>query len=222
MKESFFKKLTKIKISFKKRLSPRPTPSNRFANPKILEVDLIQDEIPVNFEKRRFFSYLAVFVGLSLFLVAEIWFMLDSWEKREIYRKTQVVKEEIARIEQAISQVEAESKEAVLFKNRLEIGKKIYDQHVYWTNFFSYLEKNTLANVFYSGLEGNTSGEYSFKSMADDYRAIGAQVKYFNKVIDTLSASVLNEKIDDSSLVPTDINVYFDLNLKVKPDLFTR
>jgi len=219
---SFLKKIGKMKISLKQIMAPKQLPSNRFANPKILEVDLIQDEIPVKFEAKKYFSYLALFVGLSLFLMGEIWFMLDSWEKREIYKKTQLVKDEIAKVEQSIAEVEAQSTEAVIFKNRLDIGRNLYSSHIYWTNFLSYLEKNTLANVFYSGLDVNTSGTYDFKAMTDDYRAIGAQLKYFNKSADTISASIANENIDDASSTIADIKVYFDLNLSVKPDIFTR
>lgn len=219
------KKIGKMKLSldgFNKPRAPKPLPSNRFANPKILEVDLIQDEIPVRFEAKKYFIYLALFLGLGLFLIGEIWFMLDSWEKREIYKKTQLVKDEVAKIEQSIAEVESQSKEAVLFKNRLDVGKKMYTNHIYWTNFLAYLEKNTLANVFYGGLQGDTSGTYSFKAMADDYRAIGAQLKYFNKAADTTKAAVSNEKIDNASSTPNDVKVYFDLNVSVKPNIFTR
>jgi hypothetical protein len=219
---SFFKKIAKIKVSFNKGLAPKPLPSNRFANPKILEVDLIQDEIPVKFEAKKYFSYLAIFLILSLFLLGEIWFMLDSWEKREIYKKTQLVKDEIAKVEQSIAEVEAQSTEAVIFKNRLEIGKSLYLQHIYWTNFLSYLEKNTLANLFYSGLDVDTSGKYAFKAMTNDYRAIGAQLKYFNKSADTILAKISNENIDDASSTVSETKVYFDLDLNIKSDIFTR
>lgn len=186
-------------------------------NPDILDIDLIKDEIPVIFDKKKNLYTLGAFVILSLFLVFEIYFFLYSWEDQEIRKKAIALEEEVARLDQEISAVKEKASDAIEFKDSLSSAGPIFSGHIYWSNLLSYLERNTLADVYYSGLTGDTSGTYLLHSWVKDFRAISYQLKTVISDNHTANAKISNEKVNggDQSL-----GVLFDLGLTVKPDIF--
>ncbi len=192
---------------------------DNFSNPKILEMDLISDQIEISFDWKKNLSILGVFVLITLVLVGEIYLTLFLWQKNEIYSKTEKLKSEAQSINQEIQNNQAKAADALVLKNKLEVITPILAKHVYWTNFFTYLQTSTLADVFYSGFSGGVDGNYALKAFVKDFRAIGVQLKAFLAGDKTNSASISNERINNSG---KSVGVMFDLNLSVKNDLFNK
>jgi hypothetical protein len=188
-------------------------------NPDVLDIDLIKDEVPVIFDKKKNLYTLGAFIILSLFLVFEIYFFLYSWERQEIRKKAVALQEEAARLDQEISSFKAQAALATEFKNEINNASQVFNSHIYWTNLLSFLERNTLADVYYSGLTGDTSGTYLLHSWAKDFRAVSFQLTTILKDTDhTAKAETSNAKIvsGDPALGTT-----FDLGLSIKPGIFT-
>ncbi len=187
-------------------------------NPEILDIDLIKDEVPVIFEKKKNLYTLGAFAIISLFLVFEIYFFLYSWERQEINKKALALQEEVTRLDQEIASYKGQAAPATAFKNQIANSNSIFSSHIYWSNLFSYLEHNTLADVYYSNFSGDTSGTYVLHSWVKDFRAISFQLKTVLADNHTASAKISGEKVNggDQSL-----GVMFDLGLSVKPNIFT-
>ena len=113
-------------------------------NPDVLDIDLIKDEVPVIFDKKKNLYTLGAFALLSLFLVFEIYFFLYSWERQEIRKKAVALQEEATRLDQEITFFKAQAAPATEFKNKINNASQIFNSHIYWTNFLAFLEKNTL------------------------------------------------------------------------------
>ncbi len=186
----------------------------------LLEMDLIKDEVPVSFDWRGHWRKMILFALVALFLVAQLYLVLFFWERQEIKKKSDALGEEISNLNTEIEQAKKKAGSALQFNAKNRTISPLFFGHVYWNNFFSYLEKNTLSSVYYSGFTGSLSGNYILKAGTTDYRALGAQVRSFTSNEYTAQAKTEGEKIDDSG--KSSLGVLFDFNLTVKPSLFTK
>jgi len=195
---------------------------NIFQNPKILEVNLIKDEVRISFDWNKNISVLLFVLFIAGFFIAEIYFGLDWWEKQEI-AKAQSLNDNISQVNREISKIKATADEALAYKDKsVEVGR-LLNEHVYWSNFFSWLEKNTLSTVKYDGFSGNTDGIYSLSAKAYSYAEVSWQVKAlakneFVKNIEVLS--VLSGKTGKLKTAESGVN--FSLSFELNPDIFKK
>lgn len=190
------------------------------ANPKILEVNLIKgEEEGVVFNWRKKFSILLVVVVFSFGLIAEIYFGLDWWAKNEAERRQQMTVNQP--VGQNGAQLQSQANEALKYQARTVAASQLLANHIYWSKFFRWLEKNTLDTVEYSGFSGDLSGEYSLSATAKSYAEVSWQVKAFldDPLVKNVSASAaaMSGK-DDKTLA----NVSFPISLEINPSIFKR
>ena len=194
------------------------TGANSYTNPKILDLDLIKDEVEVVFDWKKNLQFLGGFILITALLIAEVYVTLYLWEQNEIYSKTESLRQETALVDTEIATAKANASEATDFMNKINSLSSFFGQHIYWTDFFKYIEKNTLADVSYSGFKGDTGGSYSLTSFVQDFRAIGVQLKTFLADSHSTQATVSNEKINNGG---KSVGVNFNLNLVINRNLFT-
>ena len=207
---------------------------NSFSNPSVLEVNLIKDEMAVDFEwnKRIFSLLLALFV--SALFVTEIYLGLDWWQKEE-EKKAVNLQNNYERVSREVQNTKAKAEEVMVFKDKLGVVQKMMDNHVYWTNFFSWLEKNTFNSVSYDGsFSGDISGSYALAATAKTYSDISWQTRHFKNDKYVINASVSSgsmgdgkeekegEAQEDEAKVAEEEKVSFSLDLEVKPEIFFR
>lgn len=201
-----------------------------FVNPEVLEVNLIKDEMEVDFEwnKRMLSLFLPLFVA-ALFVV-EIYFGLDWWQKQE-EQKAVNLRNDYEIVSQNVKNIKAQAEEVMIFKDKLVVSQKMIDNHIYWTNFFTWLEKNTLNSVSYGGsFSGDISGSYNLGATTKNYRDISWQVKQFrtDKYVSSVDVSAgasggSDDKNQETIKKVNDVPpVSFNLELKVKPEIFYR
>lgn len=192
-------------------------------NPKVLEVNLIKDEMGVVFDVRKHIISLIVMIIVSMGLVVEVYFGLDWWQKQEandslttsqVYEQT---KEDLRNINEKVSEVTD-------FKDKLSLIKLMADNHIYWSDFFNWLQLNTLNSVTYGDFSGSIDGEYSFSATTNNFRDISWQVKTLrdNKYVDSVSVDSGSGGTGDNQNSSSTSVISFDLNLKVKPEIFLR
>src|SRR6056297_1515299 len=112
------------------------------------------------------------------------------------------------------------NKEVLPFQKKVEGAEILIDEHIYWNNFFQFLEDHTLSSVHYSGFSGNLSGEYTLEARADDIEAVEAQIEEFLNE----EEFVRNAWVKQVSSKPTEGGrmVSFSINLFLKsPFIFT-
>jgi len=172
--------------------------------------------VEIGFDWRKNLWIMGSLVLVMVIMAGEIYGTLYLWEKNEIYLKADKLRSETRIIDEEINQTKSKAAEAMAFKDELNFLTPIFNGHIYWTNFFKYLEKNTLTDVSYASFKGDTSGNYSLQALVKDFRAIGVQLKAFLSDPDTTTATIANEKISNTDQV----GVSFDLNLSIKRTLF--
>jgi hypothetical protein len=195
---------------------------NIFQNPKILEVNLIKDEIRIAFDWYKNISVLLFVLFITGFFIAEIYFGLDWWEKQEI-AKAQSLNDNISQVNREISKIKAAADEALAYKDKsTEVGR-LLNEHIYWSNFFSWLEKNTLSTVKYDGFSGGTEGIYALSARAYSYAEVSWQVKAFAKNEFVKNIEVLSVISNSTGkLKSAESGVNFSLNFELDPDIFKK
>jgi len=216
-------------FSFKKKKSTAPnlaSPSvsatalgaNR-QNPKILEVNLIKDEVQVSFDYNRGFFILIMMLVVAGLLVTEVYLGLDWWQRQENAR-VEELRVETDKIGREATELNNKLASALTFKEKSAAFSSLLEKHVYWNNFFSWLEKNTLTTIKYKDFVGDLTGEYTLSGQAQTLADISWQVKTL--LDDPLTVSVevkqatVGERSENSEAGP----VAFELQLKVKPEIF--
>jgi hypothetical protein len=134
---------------------------------------------------------------------------------------------EITDVQSEIRGLEDQLTSAEELEKKIKIGGELLSKHIYWTNFFKFLEENTLTGVYYSeNFSGDISGVYSLKATADSYRAISDQVKVLKKnefVEDARVVSgVIAEKSKDAAGLQGSIPISFQLELALDPAIFNK
>lgn len=191
------------------------------SNPKILEINLIKEESGASFDwAKKITSSLLVFFVAILF-ITEIYFGLDWWQTQE-NNKLAIITKEVSNVNREISVINNEADEAIKYKNKLIILSSLLNNHVYWSNFLNWLEKNTLSSVQYDNLTGDLTGIYSFNATAKTFADVSWQVKSFSddpitKKVSVVQASVLKSKENEKGG-----QISFVLDLEVDPIIFKK
>ena len=170
---------------------------NTLKNPEILEVNLVKDEVIIFFDwSKALLSATLVFI-LSTLFVFEIYLGLDYWEQRENERSL-LIEQETSLLKNEIVDLSNKAKDALSYKEKSQAFSDILSNHIYWTRFFSWLERNTISSVKYEGFSGDLSGSYSLKAVAPSYAEVSWQVKAFSD--NPMVKSVKVENVDYSTI----------------------
>lgn len=223
---------TREKVEKKAPLSaPNKERKKEWESSNILETNLIKGEFVAFFQLKKNFVFLSVFIIFACLAVAGIYGGLTFWDKQK--SKSAVVDtEEFDSLNKEIEQLEKEIKEMSLFENNLKLAAELLDNHIYWTNFFKFLEDINIPNVFYDVISFDNSGEYSFAARMKNFRAILDQVNLIRLNEYVKEAKVSGGKVSVGQDAEKEsasqekgektTGVDFALKLSIDPVLFTK
>lgn len=186
----------------------------------IIATDLMRGELMTFFNWKRSLMVLFGFVFLALFILAAFYGGLLYWEKAEKEKIKQAV-EKHEELNQQINQAEANVDKILALEKKLELIKNLIDNHIYWTNFFKFLEENTLADVYYSNFSGDTSGQYVLAATAKDFYTIAEQIKIMRANNQVYRAGTKGGQAASSQDKRAE-GVGFNLELSIDPSIFTK
>lgn len=196
-------------------------------NPKILEVNLIKGEAQIVFNWRKNLLMTAIVLIVSAAFTAELYFGLDMWEKSESL-KSQALAEETENLGREIKEIQAKADAALNFKAKSGEVSRLIDEHIYWSNFFDWLEKSTLNTVEFADFQGGTDGSYELKATAASFQDVSWQVKVFldDPLVKRANVSQVSfaeeANINDEKNLETKNRVSFSLSLEVSPEIFKK
>lgn len=171
-----------------------------------------------------------LFLGFGLFIVALLIGLLYVFFQFKIQNESiagEELDQEIKIIDMQIEKEKANLSEIDKLQKKLLISKNILDKHIYWTNFFKFLEDNTLENVYYlNGISGSTDGDYSFEALTDNYKNITEQLMVLRNSDLVLGAEVSEASLEEKKKKNEEDNnsqekqIKFNLSLKLAPEIF--
>ncbi|MDD4900860.1 MAG: hypothetical protein PHS62_01955 [Patescibacteria group bacterium] len=200
-----------------KEILPKPEPIDKDAE-KVLETNLIKGEIITFFDWHKQIANLIKAIVIPAVIVFLAYFGLAYFQNQN----QEKIKDQVAKIEKITEQIKQKElgfKEAVAFQDGLKAVSQIFAKHIYWTNFFKFLEDNTIKDVYYKGFSGDTGGNYSLDAVAVKFSDISRQV-------DVLKANqkVVSVKTAGGSFMSNGAgknpSVAFDLKLSILKNIF--
>ena len=149
---------------------------DQFTNPKILEVNLIKDEARVAYDwNKKVFSLLLLFM-VAAALIGELYLGLGWWQSMEA-QNAQALSAKVDLVNRDIAQIKNQSDAALTYQAKAVAAGQLLANHVYWTNFLRWLEKDTLSSVKFSGFSGDLSGSYKLSGNAPNFATVSWQAK---------------------------------------------
>lgn len=206
------KKKQKLKAENSKDLSAQ--------NPKILEVNLIKDEMREGFNLAKHGKTLLFALFVAALFLLEIYLGLNWWSTYEEKRLAET-ESHFNTISEEIRGMKEESDQITAFRKRVELADSLLNQHVYWSNFFNWLEQNTLSSVSYEGFSGKNDGRYVLSASAKAFRDVSWQARLF--LADPLVTSVrIDQGGGERNLedINNNDNISFSVDLKIDPKIF--
>jgi len=185
----------------------------------ILATDLISGEVTAVFDWRKNLPVFIFWLILSGLILAGFYQGLVVWEEKKV-AEANTNTEKFGALRIQIAQEERGVDEILDLQKKLEVIKKLLDRHIYWSNFFAFLEKNTLADVAFNNFGGDTKGLYNLSGMAKDFKTLADQLITFkaDKMTTWVGSKGGSASIDKTG----DGSISFDLELWVKKELFNK
>lgn len=209
-------------IDFKKKFNKSEAhKSGQSQNPKILEVNLVKNEKQISFDWNKKIFILSIVLFVALAVVLEIYFGLIWWQAQEEAR-IKALDDEVFKINVQVEDLKNKESDALNYKAKSAAFSSLLDGHIYWSNFFDWVEKNTLNTVKYLNFQGDLSGSYSLEATTQTYADVSWQVKSFLNDKNTVRAAVAEAAFvkDSDKTKPNQIN--FTLSLQIKPTIFKK
>jgi len=187
-----------------------------------LETNLIKGEITVFFDWRKNAAVFLIGIILAALAVGAAYGLI-SWHGSQKEKASQYFVDRFSELDKEIARIEGEAKKVLVFKKKLSLVNSLLDQHVYWTNFFKFLEENTLADVYYSGFLGDNKGKYNLTAKAKEFSLIQAQVERFlsSEYVSSVSVDQAGISAAENKKASTAGEIAFGLKLVIDPAIFT-
>ena len=184
-----------------------------------LEVNLVKGEIVKFFDWQKGVMLLLVFVFASLTFLSLVYWGITWWgtSRQSVANITNV--QSYYRISKEIKDLDPEVNKILKFKNRLDSVNFLLDRHVYWTNFFNFLEDNTLSNVYFFRFTGGVNGDYNLDATTDNIEAINVQIQKLLANPNIKAAGTNGGSVSSTGGKPV---VSFSLSLSLEPSIFLK
>lgn len=155
------------------------------------------------------------FLFLTSFLVIIFTIFSLTWLYADWYFEKMAIKSH--RIQGEIQLMEARSfsyldlrDEISLLEKRADLVNNILKNHIYWTKFFSLLEKYTVADVYFGNFSADISGNIHLSATAKDLMSMAKQIVSFSNAPDFIVSS----EVAGLKKLPNGVSASFDLFLK--------
>ena len=156
-------------------IAQKPAPRPRF-HQAFVGTNLLKGQEFLFFNWRKLAGINIISIAVTLMVVAGAWwYALQVKQNQGVYVSPLQIQLESAQTSFAALTEQAAAMAPL--RRKAQLIQSLLDTHSYWTNFFTYLENNTLPSVYYLGFAGDLSGEYTLKGRARDFAGFVAQAQ---------------------------------------------
>lgn len=159
------------------------------------------------------------FFGIFLLIFIGLIYLALTWYQLGVYQKIKIIESEIKNFDQQINLYQKDKGEALKIQRDLKTIESLLANHIHWTNFFDFLEKNTIADVYYLHLAASEDGGIILAARGKDYQSVARQLLAFMKATDFVEEVAINSATAIERAGSFE-GVNFDVTLKLKPEIF--
>jgi len=193
-----------------------PPAKNRFGITLIPEESVSPEEA-----KRPRQKAILIAIVVILVLVLGGSFGLLKWYQGKFVSELEKIEKDIGSIEKQIANLDEAKNRAEILQKQFVVADKLLTKHVYWTEVFSFMEKNTVPDVYFKNFVGGIDGSISLSGIAKSYKAVAEQIVSLREAENAEKISITSAS---ASVAPTGetTEVNFDAKLKLKPEIFLK
>jgi len=185
-----------------------------------VKANLIKDQGVLFFNWKQRMLTLSLALVLSTLAIGLVYVGLLVWQKERL-RDNQSTLANFEAINIEISKNENDIQEIVTFNRKLDIVSFILANHIYWTNFFKFLQDNTLTDVYYQNFSGDLTGSYTIPAIARNLDAASAQLELMKaypllRNVEYMAGQTVTDSTGDGQ------RVKFSLDMTLDPKIFVK
>ncbi|MCX6792484.1 MAG: hypothetical protein NTY12_00485 [Candidatus Falkowbacteria bacterium] len=219
-KTSLAKKLSNEREAESAVMSKNEVESRFWQSYNGVKANLIKDQVVLFFNWQQKMLTLSLSLILCCLAISLVYVSLLIWQKEKLNDNKSTFANQAA-INNEVVKSESELKEITAFNKKLDAVSYILNNHVYWTNFFVFLENNTLKDVYFTSFSGDLSGKYKIPSIARNLDAISLQLevmKGYNmlRTVQYSASQTVPATADKPSTVKFDLEMSLDQKIFIK------
>lgn len=141
-----------------------------------LDINLVPEELVIKMYPNAVQQIVGIILAIAVpaFLVFGVYVLIDS-QQNIIEKKIVQATNDQNELIDFIDGFQNIQKDNIRMQDKLLAVSKLLEKHIYWTKFFSLLERYTLNEVYYTEFTADTSGEFMLPAVASI--GIGSDVK---------------------------------------------
>ena len=213
------------------RPEPKPKDKYHLRNRKskreggdFLDVNLIPEDLAKHPElelpRKSTASGIIIFAVVLLIFAG---YLGITWYQLNVTSQIGELEVRIKNLDTQIESAQAGKDEALALQERLGLVKDLLDHHVYWTRFFSMLEKYTITDVYYNNFAMSGQDKLVISAVAKDYQAVAEQLVALEQATDFVSSVRIDSASADIDFETGEsAGVSFNINLEFKPGVFLK
>ena len=193
---------------FQKPVEKKDHPKSPFG------VNLIPTSITVRSWSQLRNLFLSVIVGTIVLLIAAFGGLL--WWDQEIERQTSEVDAKIHIAEGEVLKFQGLKDQIAATESQIKDIETLLGKHVYWTQFFTLLEKYTVTDVYFDRFTAGVNGNLTLNAHGKDFSTAARQLK----LLQSPEAKEFVTAVGINGVTDSDQGTTFTLDLTLNSKLF--
>ncbi len=185
-----------------------------------VKTNLVKDQGVLFFNWRQRLLVLGLSLVLCCLALSLVYVGLLVWQKERLDASATTFANFDA-INTEISKNEKDIQDIVSFNRKLELVSFVLANHVYWTNFMTFLEDNTLKDVYLENFGGELNGTYTVPAVAKNLDTVSLQLEVYKAYPKMRSVTYANAQTVDGA-PGTDPITKFNLQMSLDPSVFMK
>lgn len=207
------------KAVVEKKEKSKKKKENILEDSNVLETNLMEGESISFFDWQKNSVVLLMFAFMAMAIVAFAYGGLVIYGEKQSIRN-ESADSKIEKLKLAMENIKKDTKIFSSLEGKIKIVNTLLDKHIYWTNFFQFLEDKTIVNVYYLNFSGDNGGKYIIASRAKSFSDLSRQLTVFKRAADqVVQVNINGGKLGTSEKDKT-AGVDFGLEITVNPDIF--
>jgi len=191
----------------------------KWTSPDILKTNLVKDNVVTFINWKKNMTLLIAGVLISILIVVGVYQRVVI-EKQQMQTAEEILLDKINKINRKIELAERNIREVTIFQSKLNLIEQLLDKHIYWTNFFKFLEDVTIEDIYYSNFSGDTNGIYTLSASAESFNMLAKQIEELRTNENINLATTNGGSVGGAEGGGS--RVSFVLQLEINPEIFYR
>lgn len=202
-------------------IRPKKKAKDSFENSNVLETNLMEGEAISFFDWQANASALAISAVIATLIIGAAYGGLMVYGSKK-HNEILNTENKSAEVGQKINQAQNDIEQYISLQKKLKFVNQLLDKHLYWTNLFNFLEKKTIADIYYLSFSGDSAGKYTIPARADNFGNLTEQLKIFKAEKDKVKQADISGGKLDSKENEEKTGISFDLEITLNPSVFLK